>query len=61
MTNSMPVALLMVSTAIAAPPAQDSITTVLGPKAYRDGDVIVILKIMRMEKYLRGRRCFPSL
>jgi hypothetical protein len=35
----------MVSTAIAGPPAQDSITTVLGPKAYRDGDVIEITDV----------------
>jgi hypothetical protein len=31
---------LLTSAATAAPPAQDSIKTVLGPKAYRDGDVI---------------------
>lgn len=33
------------STALAAPPVQNSVTPVLGPKAFRDGDVIEILDV----------------
>jgi len=46
MLKSIPFALLLVSTAIAAPPAQDSVSTVLGPKAYRVGDVIEITDVV---------------
>jgi len=52
MMKSMPLALLMVSTAIAAPPTQDSIATVLGPKAYRAGDVIEITDVMATSPHL---------
>lgn len=45
MTCSIPVALLVLSATMAAPPAQDSVNTVLGPKAYRDGDVIEITDV----------------
>lgn len=45
MTCSIPVALLVMSATMAAPPAQDSVNTVLGPKAYRDGDVIEITDV----------------
>jgi hypothetical protein len=37
---------LLTSSAIAAGPAQNSVTPVLGPKAYRDGDVIEITDVM---------------
>jgi len=45
MLKSIPFTLLLVSTAVAAPPVQDSISTVLGPKAYRAGDVIEITDV----------------
>jgi hypothetical protein len=38
-------ALVMTSAAVAAPPVQDSVSVVLGPKAYRDGDVIEITEV----------------
>ena len=45
-------ALVMASTAIAGPPAQSSISTVLGPKAYRDGDVIEITDVSATSQQL---------
>jgi hypothetical protein len=44
--------LLVSSLAFAAPPAQDSVTVVLGPKAYRDGDVIEITDVTATSKNL---------
>jgi len=38
-------ALVMTSAAVAAPPVQESVSVVLGPKAYRDGDVIEITEV----------------
>jgi hypothetical protein len=37
--------LVLTSAAVAAPPVQESISVVLGPKAYRDGDVIEITDV----------------
>ena len=37
--------LAVTSTALAAPPARDSVTPVLGPKAFHDGDVIEITDV----------------
>ncbi len=45
MKFSIPLSLLMAYAAIAAPPAQESIPTVLGPKAYRVGDAIEITEV----------------
>lgn len=45
-------ALVMASTAIAGPPAQSSISTALGPKAYRDGDVIEITDVTATSQQL---------
>ena len=39
------IAFVLASTAVAGPPVQESLTTVLGPKAYRDGDVIEIIDV----------------
>lgn len=45
MKTAMLLALAITSAAWAAPPAQNSITPVLGPKAFHDGDVIEILDV----------------
>ncbi len=45
MKFSIPLSLLMTCTAIAVPPAQESIPTALGPKAYRVGDAIEITEV----------------
>lgn len=45
-------ALVMASTAIAGPPAQNSISTMLGPKAYRDGDVVEITDVTATSQQL---------
>lgn len=45
MRTAMLLTVMLVSTAFAAPPAQESVTPVLGPKAYHDGDVIEILDV----------------
>ena len=43
--SSMLAVAFCVSTAVAAPPLQESVVTVLGPKAYRDGDVVEITDV----------------
>ncbi len=45
MKTTLLLALALTSTAFAAPPVQTSVSSVLGPKAYRDGDVIEILDV----------------
>jgi hypothetical protein len=45
MRTAMLLTLMFTSTVLAAPPAQESVTPVLGPKAYHDGDVIEILDV----------------
>jgi hypothetical protein len=45
MRTAMLLPLMLTSTVLAAPPVQESVTTVLGPKAYHDGDVIEILDV----------------
>ena len=45
MKSSLFVSLMLVSTALAAPPAQESVQVTLGPKAFRDGDVIEITDV----------------
>jgi len=45
MKTTLVVALTFASVAAAAPPVQNSINVVLGPKAYRDGDVIEISEV----------------
>jgi len=52
MKLSIPLTLLMTCTAIAAPPAQESIPTVLGPKAYRVGDAIEITEVTATSPHL---------
>ncbi|MDB5386214.1 MAG: hypothetical protein JWM11_1860 [Planctomycetaceae bacterium] len=44
--------LILTSFVTAAPPRQDSVTTVLGPKAYRDGDVIEITDVTATSRNL---------
>lgn len=44
--------LLLTSLAVAAPPTQQPISVVLGPKAYRDGDVIEITEVTATSKNL---------
>jgi hypothetical protein len=39
------IAAIATSSALAAPPAQNSVTPFLGPKAYRDGDVVQIMDV----------------
>jgi hypothetical protein len=43
---------LLTSVAFAAPPVQEPVTVALGPKAYRDGDVIEILEVTSTSKNL---------
>lgn len=38
--------------ALAAPPVQEAVSVVLGPKAYRDGDVIEIMEVMATSRRL---------
>ncbi len=52
MKFSIPLSLLMTCTAIAVPPAQESIPTVLGPKAYRVGDAIEITEVTATSPHL---------
>lgn len=60
--------LLICSPLIAAPPAQMSVSTVLGPKAFRDGDVVEITDVRATSPKLqpgdsitvRGRVRFAS-
>jgi len=42
----------MTSAALAAPPVQEPVTIALGPKAYRDGDVIEISEVTATSKNL---------
>jgi len=52
MKFSIPLSLLVICTATAAPPAQESISTVLGPKAYRIGDAIEITEVTATSPHL---------
>jgi hypothetical protein len=45
MKKAMIFSVLIISTAMAAPPRQEPIEVALGPKAYRDGDVIEITEV----------------
>jgi hypothetical protein len=52
MKNGLFFSLLFTSLAIAAPPVQQPVSIVLGPKAYRDGDVIQITEVTATSKHL---------
>jgi hypothetical protein len=52
MKSTLFVALSFASLAVAAQPVQNSVAVVLGPKAYREGDVIEITDVMATSRYL---------
>jgi hypothetical protein len=52
MSKALFFTLAVASTALGAPPIQESVSVVLGPKAYRDGDVIEITEVTATSKNL---------
>jgi hypothetical protein len=52
MKTTLLLTLVLTSTILAAPPAQDSVQIILGPKAYRDGDVIEITDVTATSRNL---------